>query len=315
VLFIIGAIVVIIAFFLNPYTQSKHSGIRSKEPPKSPQETKGVEYLKNKRDLWIYTKKWDSPNPRAIVFLYHGLAEHCGVWEHVANEALQHDLSVYCLDFTGHGRSEGDRGYVEEFNDFVEDGLLFVEKERKSTKSNIPFFLFGHSNGGTVAILTGMKSPDLFKGIILSAPAIIADPSLATPFLIAVSDILSRYLPKLRIAAAEPSKLSRDLTYVKRITEDELYNSGAFPARYADSALKTFDIILNNMSNIEWPVLLLQGTADLLIQPSGTQLFYDTIQSKDKSLKKYDGYYHDIFNEIGKEKVIQDMISWIQAHV
>jgi hypothetical protein len=46
---------------------------------------------------------------------------------------------------------------------------------------------------------------------------------------------------------------------------------------------------------------------------SGSQLFYDRAGSTDKTLKLYDGHFHDLLNDLGKESVMTDITLWTDA--
>jgi acylglycerol lipase len=68
-------------------------------------------------------------------------------------------------------------------------------------------------------------------------------------------------------------------------------------------------------ASITLPVLILHGTSDEATRPGGSQFFYDTTNSRDKTLKLYDGYFHDPLNDLGKETVIADVVQWITARL
>ena len=67
--------------------------------------------------------------------------------------------------------------------------------------------------------------------------------------------------------------------------------------------------------SISLPVLILHGTADKATRPDGSQLFFDRAGSTDKTLKLYEGYYHDLLNDVGREQVFADIIGWIEARL
>ena len=66
---------------------------------------------------------------------------------------------------------------------------------------------------------------------------------------------------------------------------------------------------------ITLPVFILHGTADGATKPSGSQRFYDTAGSRDKTLKLYEGHFHDLLNDVDKQVVMADILGWIAARV
>ena len=62
-------------------------------------------------------------------------------------------------------------------------------------------------------------------------------------------------------------------------------------------------------------LLTAHGTVDRATVPQGSQFFYDTVGSQDKTLKLYEGHYHDLFNDYGKDDVMADTTEWINRHL
>jgi len=61
--------------------------------------------------------------------------------------------------------------------------------------------------------------------------------------------------------------------------------------------------------------MIVQGSDDKLVDPSGAQLFYDLVGSRDKTIKFYTGFYHEVFNEPEHEQVLNGVKTWIEAHL
>lgn len=101
--------------------------------------------------LLLHRRQWLVSNPRAVVFVLHGYAEHSGRYEAVAARLNAAGCSVYSFDHQGHGRSGGDRAHVESFDHYVADALHYIERVQSGFDAPLPCFLLGHSMGGLVA--------------------------------------------------------------------------------------------------------------------------------------------------------------------
>jgi len=274
-----------------------------------------VDYFQSKQGLWIYTRKWiTKKNEKAVVFLTHGVAEHVGRYEFVADYLNQQGYSVYGLDLQGHGRSGGDRGYVSSYHDYETEVIDYIHRERASISTKTPVFLLGHSNGGLISILVAQHIAKEIKGVVLSGPALGLDPSLDTPTMRKLVAALSSAFPKIPASKLDNTYLSRDSKIKDTVDNDDLHYKGSLSMGLASAFL---DILteLEHQEPVTWPFLLLYTKQDRLISPSACQKFYDNAQSKDKTVKVYEDLYHEIFNEPEKEEFLSVVVSWLNNHV
>eukprot|EP00004_Rigifila_ramosa_P019731 TRINITY_DN504_c0_g1_i1.p1 TRINITY_DN504_c0_g1~~TRINITY_DN504_c0_g1_i1.p1 ORF type:complete len:458 (-),score=111.07 TRINITY_DN504_c0_g1_i1:202-1485(-) len=269
----------------------------------------------NKQGYHIGTHKWLIPTPRAVVFLCHGFAEHAARYGHVAAALNKAGFSVYSHDHQGHGKSQGTRAYFSDFEHLADDAIHYVELCKREIPAGMPCFLLGHSMGGAVAVRVAQRRPDLWQGVVLSAPALMPDPKVAGAAVIAAVRFLSRLSPKARVDKLNAAHVSRDESVVKMYLEDPLIDTGGMRARVGKEILSTMKLIVKNMHLCTWPVLLVQGTEDKIVHPEGAKFFHRHAQSTDKTLKEYEGLYHEVFNEPEKETVIADVVSWLVAHL
>ena len=86
-------------------------------------------------------------------------------------------------------------------------------------------------------------------------------------------------------------------------------------AGHTDRCERKLERIERDFARFMLPLLILHGTADKVTRPDGSQLFYDKAGSSDKTLKLYDGHYHDLLNDIGREAVVADILAWIDKHL
>ena len=99
------------------------------------------------------------------------------------------------------------------------------------------------------------------------------------------------------------------------MNSDPLIADESQPAQTAAELARADDRLRREMPLITLPVFIIHGTADKATKPSGSQHFYDEAGSTDKSLKLYEGHYHDLLNDVGREGVMQDIVSWIEARL
>ncbi|MFX1453373.1 MAG: alpha/beta hydrolase, partial [Promethearchaeota archaeon] len=126
------------------------------------------DYFNGKNGLKLYYQVWrPDENPKAIVQIVHGLIEHSGRYLNVVNKLVPKGYIIYGSDHRGHGKSEGIKAFVKNFDYFVDDQKTFFELI-KEKESDLPIFLLGHSMGALVSIFFASKYQDQLKGLILS---------------------------------------------------------------------------------------------------------------------------------------------------
>jgi acylglycerol lipase len=263
--------------------------------------------------LQLYTQSWLPNNPKAIVILSHGYAEHSSRYHHFASYLVENSFAVYALDHRGHGRSEGERANVKVFSEYVSDLGKFVTGVREKHPT-LKRFLLGHSMGGAIAAQFAIEQPNTLNGLLLSSPYLINAVSVPAP-LMAVSGFVSKVLPGLPTIKLDSKDISRDPAVVKAYDTDPLNYRGGTKARFGSELLNAGKYVLSRASAINLPILIMIGTSDKIASPEGGKQLFNSLGSSDKTLKSYDGFYHEIINEIGKEQVYKDIVDWLQKHV
>jgi len=311
------AIAAVLGALVYPLTDPKHSGERTDTQP-------GPSHFQNAQGLWLYTRTWrpqqqqqKSKPTKGVVYLVHGLGEHITRYDHFATQLNEQGFVVKGLDLQGHGRSQGDRVYVEDYNHYFEEVIMFIEQENKKDPelNQFPHFLFGHSNGGFVATAVALRRPELLQGLILSAPAIQPSPEFAKPHLVVLAKLFGSLLPKLRLSRLGTAKLTHDPVVLEELLKDPHHFKGSLPAGLGSSYLSVSEEdIIPKLNKISHPLLILMASDDELVYNPGVQMAYDKATSEDKTLKIYEGYYHEILFEIGKEKAYVDIAEWLNKH-
>ena len=262
----------------------------------------------------IYYQSWlPDEQPKAALVLVHGLAEHCGRYMNVVNHFVPLGYAVYGLDHIGHGKSGGDRVYVDRFSEFVDTLKLFVDMV-KAWQPGLPCFMVGHSLGGLISTSYLLEHQADLDGAVLSAPAVKVSDDISSTTIMA-GKLLSSIAPKFGVLQIDPATVSQDPAVVEALINDPRAHSGKITARLSAEMLKTMQSVVAGAGTIRLPILILQGTADKLVEPEGAQMLYDAVSSQDKTLEIYEGFYHEVFNEPGRNQVLGDVQSWLDARV
>ncbi|MEM1327274.1 MAG: lysophospholipase [Bacteroidota bacterium] len=267
---------------------------------------------KTKDQLHIYAKHWKAAKPRAAVCLVHGLGEHVNRYNHVADYFNEHGFSMLGNDRRGHGQSEGPRGHVPKFEDFLTE-VEHLLATAKAHYPNVPIFLYGHSMGGNIVLNYLIeKRPDI-QAAIVTGPWIrlIASPS---PLLVQTAKVMKRIAPKVGKANELNAKhLSRDPKCCADYENDPLVHARVtlgMGACMLDAA-KNIDQFSGELSV---PLLAMHGSADQITDPNGTMDFAKRLTS-DVTLEIWEGGYHEIHNDIIKEEVITYMVDWMEQYM
>ena len=270
--------------------------------------------LKGYKGLNLYYQYWlPEGKPKAVLLVAHGLAEHSGRYKNLVDYFVPKGYAVYALDHRGHGKSEGTRSYVDNFNDYLTDLETFFGMVRKENK-NARIFLFGHSLGGTIATAYAVEHQEGLAGLILSGSSLVPSTSVS-PALLAMAGVVSALLPKMGVTLLDASAISRDKAVVDAYVNDPLVFRGKVPARTGAELARMWKHLPEQMHKIKLPILIMHGFADQLANPAGSKLLYERVSSKDKTLKLYDNCYHEICNEPEREQVFMDMQAWLAKHI
>jgi acylglycerol lipase len=271
-------------------------------------------YFKGVRQVNIYYQAWlPEGEVKAVLLVVHGLGEHCGRYMNIVNHFVPLGYAVYGLDHIGHGKSEGKREMVARFEDFS-DTLTIYYNMVKGWQPGQPIFLLGHSLGGLIATCYLLDHQADFKGAVISAPAIKIGESI-TSTTITLGKLLSKLAPGMGLLALDASQICRDPQVVSAYVNDPLVFHAKTPARLAAEMLKGMVRVDAQVAKITLPFIVVQGSEDKLVDPGGAQLLYDRASSKDKTIKIYPGFFHEVFNEPERAQVLGDVQAWLAARV
>ena len=256
--------------------------------------------------------------PRARVALLHGLAEHAGRYAALAERLNAAGIELLAIDLRGHGAAPGKRVWIDRFDNYLSDAeaLLSVAALNDASSGGVPLFLMGHSMGGAIAALYAVERladcGHSLAGVVLSSPALA--PGRDVPrWMLKMSQIISRIWPGFPAMKIDAALLSRNPAIVEANRHDPLVHHGSIPARTGAEILLAMARIERGRADLRVPLLVYHGTADKLTEPGGSRAFGAHAGSPDKTLTLHDGSYHETMNDLDRDRVIGELIAWIQA--
>jgi acylglycerol lipase len=265
-------------------------------------------------DVALFAQAWlPERDPRAVVVISHGLAEHGGRYPEVAARLVASEYAVYALDHRGHGRSGGPRANVDRFAYLVSDLGTFAGRAQRE-HPGAPVFLLGHSMGGAIALACALRYKGSLKGLALSAPALAAGETVSSLKMLMLR-LLSSVAPSTGALTLPATAISRDPAVVEAYEQDPLVYRGAIPARTIVELLQAMAAFPASAPELRIPVLVQHGTADTLVPLAATRPIYETLgQPKARTIRIYEGLFHEIYNEPERDRVLADLAVWLEAH-
>jgi len=271
-------------------------------------------YFKGARGINSYYQHWaPEDEPKAILLVAHGLAEHSGRYMNVVNHFVPAGYAVYGVDHIGHGKSDGERVYVDRFQDYVKTLKIYFDRIRGG-HPRTPIILIGHSMGGLIGAAYLLEHQQGLSGAVLSGPSVKV-PDDISKVVIFAGKVLSILMPRTGIIQLEADGVSSDPAVVEAYVNDPLVFTGKVTARLGAEMIKTMQHVTEKAPEISLPIMIVQGSADRLVDPGGAQSLYDSVGSADKTIQVYDGLYHEVFNEPEHLRVLNDVQKWIEAHL
>jgi len=266
-------------------------------------------YVKSFDGLGLHFVQDIPYNPRGIVVIVHGFAEHLGRYEYLTKVLYDQNYGVYRFDNRGHGKTEGHKGYIKKFDDFLFDTDAIVDMAIEENPS-VPIYMLGHSMGGLIAAAYGIKYRDKLKGQMLSAAAISANSQvkgLKGQALVAISKIA----PKIRIKNPITNTLCKNQDVVNNYLIDPLNLKDATLNLYVEFLVNGVKWLNDSIEQYNCPCLILHGEDDMIVAKEGSENFYKKISSKDKEIILFPGLYHEIMNEKTRDDVIDHIVTWL----
>lgn len=257
----------------------------------------------------LMLRDWSLEGARGAVLIVHGLGEHSGRYERLAEWFNQRGCSVRAYDQRGHGRSPGRRGALHHGDDLLAD-LATVYTDYAGAQEHAPLLL-GHSMGGMVAlraVLDGRIAP---PALVLSSPAL---RSWESSRMIRLAELLSRIVPNLPLRnGLDAGKLSHLPQVMADYRNDPLRHSWITP-RLAHFIFRDGAACIADAARLSIPTLLLVADADALVDPAGSRAFARAAAASGQLTTRYfSTLYHELFNEAepGRSQVMMQLADWL----
>ena len=250
------------------------------------------------------------------ILLMHGLGEHAGRYAHVIRFFNRCGLLVRSYDHRGHGRSSGPRGDVPDDSALLRDARLVLDDLCRQQQLSYPELanstplLFGHSMGGLFAARFAVAGMAPLRGLILSSPGLALR---LNPVQLGLLKLMSILAPGVAVPnGLDVNHLSHDPAVAKAYGDDPLVHN-KISARLLNSMLHAGQFALSQAHALAIPTLLVIGGDDRIIDPAGSRRFFAALPPAIATMHDYEGMYHEIFNEIGAERVFADVRRWLEA--
>lgn len=275
------------------------------------QQTEG--YFEGYDKKQLYYQSWSKQPAKAILIVTHGLAEHSGAYQLFSESILEKiPLEIYAWDLRGHGRSEGKRGLVNSFQEYVKDYHAFYKLIKANNIKSLPIVALGHSMGGLVTtnFLLDYEANIDVKGFVLSSP-LLGIAMKVNPAKDYAAKLLVNLLPSITMNnEIDFRDLSHDLEVVKSYDKDPFRHNRISPKLYLDF-LETFPKIFAAAPRLQLPALIQFAGDDRLVDKHSTLRFFDVLGSIQKEKIEYTNFYHEIYNELDRERVYEDLSKFL----
>lgn len=259
----------------------------------------------------LFFQAWKKARPEGVLLICHGVGEHSGRYNNLLEHIKDLRLSVYAIDHRGHGRSQGKKGHIMSFDEYIDDFNLLAARAGKENP-DLPVIILGHSMGGVIAFKYVLKYGQNFSGLILSSAGLKA--KVEVPRLkITAALFLSRVWPSLTLSSGIDSNLiSRDKNVVENYIKDPLVHDRVSSRWYTEFTAAGQEC-LRRAAEINLPVLIIHGQADDIVDHSGSEEVMQKASSQDKQLHIFEGLYHETMNETlpDREKVLNTVKAFL----
>lgn len=275
-----------------------------------------TDHVSSKDGIRLFYRQHPMENARGAILIAHGLGEHSGRYARLTKDLTSVGFSVFSYDHRGHGLSQGKRGHIARFQEYLDDLEIMIEKFRSPLSKDTPFFLLGHSMGGLIALNYAQQRGDTLNGVIASSPGLA--PAQKPPAAkVAAARMMSVLMPAFSFDnELEVQFLSHDQNVVDAYLADPLVHR-RITARWGIEFMKTTEDTMKNAHLLRIPVLMQAAGDDRLTNPEASRTFFTNVASDDKAFRYYEEMYHEIYNETDnyRQQVINDLKNWLNDHI
>lgn len=272
--------------------------------------------FKGTGEIDLYYQSWKPTGKiKAVLAIVHGLGGHSSKYDNIVQHFIPTQYAIYGFDLRGHGRSPGQRGYINSWKEFREDLRIFLELIQ-TQHPGYPVFLLGHSLGSIIVLDYVLRYPQAaaLQGIIILAPSL--GKVGVSKIKLLVGKLLSRVWPRFSLnTGLDLAAGTRDEKVLASYTQDALRHTLG-TARLATEFFDTVAWINNHTAEWRSPLLILHGGADRVALPEGGKIFYEQLTScADKTRIEYPEAYHELQDDLNYQEVLADLESWMEKHL
>ena len=266
-------------------------------------------------DLPLYYQAWMPPDgqpKKAVLINLHGLGDHSGLYPTLASHFPARGIALYAYDMRGNGRSPGQRAYLRGWHEYRGDLHAFLASVREWEK-DLPVFILGNSLGGLVVLDYALHYPTGLSGVIAAAPPL---GELGVPsFLMALGRLMSRIWPRFSLEVGmDLSGLARDPAVVAKVLADPLFHRRG-TARLSTEVTAAIRRVQARAESLSVPLLILHGSADRMVPPSGSRSFFAKVRYPDREFREYPEAYHGLFADLNFDLVLRDVERWMEGRL
>ena len=260
----------------------------------------------------IFTRHWEPDGtPKANLVICHGVNSHGGQYVGAGEDFASRGYAVTALDLRGRGKSDGERFYIESIDEYVADVSAAIEHAR-GKHPDLPLYLLGHSAGGVTSVTYALDFQDRIDALIRERFAFRV---FAPNFALKLLEGATHVLPHAHVLRLKMEDFSRDPDWVAQLNADPLTHDEVQPVATVAAFARAGERFEREFGKITLPVFIIHGTDDKATRPDGSEQFFNEASSTDKTLKLYEGYYHDLLNDLGRETVFEDIDGWISERL
>jgi acylglycerol lipase len=255
-------------------------------------------------------RRWAAPEPAAALILVHGMGGHSDRYQECGRTWAGRGISTYALELRGFGHTEGPKGHVDTFDVYHKDLEILLARVM-AEHSRRPVFLLGESMGGVLSVDFILRRPALLSGLILVAPSF--RDRLSVPLATkaqAFLHVLARHR-KWYDVPWNPADFTRDPALIDFLNADP-YEVKKVTAQFYFAYTPVSARARKAAPFLKLPVLVCLPGEDRMIDSTYTREFFERIDSPDKKLVEYEGHFHALLLDVGRERVLGEIADWIR---
>lgn len=270
-----------------------------------------IKFARLPHGMVYFYQHWIPASPRALVVFVHDLGDHIGRQHEFVERMAGRGYAAALYDQRGHGRSEGRRGHVENFSDWVNDLAGFVHFSQGAVGGDVPLFIVGAGLGAIIAFNFLLTHAAEVAGIVSMSAAVKPAPYIS-PWKASAAGRLMRLFPELSVERClKFEDLTSDVDEIASLRGDSLFHRRVTFGALAEME-RNAELVMAMAQRIYIPALMLAGSLDPVADPEGTRLFASRLATSDSSRRVYPGMMHDLLHEMDRFKVMDDIEAWIE---